>query len=656
MRTVIPLALLAACGTSLRDDRFPTGSATLAVVDGHRTAAAVNVDEGSVTFAEIEGGKVEVVDVGDLPTRLAPVGDEVWVTLKGERAVAVVSQGEDGRWSRSGRLPTGAEPTGIVSSEDGRRVYVANTQSDTVAEYDGRTRELLREFAVRDQPQFLALHPSGRSLFVSSRINGTLSRIDLRSGEVEELEPPVTTRLTLDGTVELDVRNTGDLAITPDGTTLAVPVLYADTLTSVDEPETPDEPVVDGYGGAAGVSVGRVNPALVTFALSATGEPVGDGVPVFLAAAAFSDADLGEVPTFRSYPTSVVASPDSERWFVTMEASNAVVVVPTEMPEAHTGGDSVVAMTMTAPATERDGEVVMLPFTDPSAAGFEVRPAGVVATAVGPKSVAFDQQGAALVHAWLDRAIESLPIEELDGRMDELERGEFVDNLLWTSGYRRLTLPSLPPDAEAGRRLFFSALDGRMAASGAGVSCSTCHMDGRNDGFTWTLRGEPRNTPSLAGPVHETAPVTWAEAVPSVADEAMLTTALRMGGDGLTADDAARIEAFVAAGRYPDVRRRGERSDLVALGKEVFERQDVGCASCHSGEYYTDTLRHDIFGPVPTETPTLRGIAASAPYLHDGSAPTLRAVVEYARSGRMGDTSSLTDREREALVAYLESL
>ena len=50
------------------------------------------------------------------------------------------------------------------------------------------------------------------------------------------------------------------------------------------------------------------------------------------------------------------------------------------------------------------------------------------------------------------------------------------------------------------------------------------------------------------------------------------------------------------------------------------------------------------------------GIAASAPYLHDGSAQTLEDVVLSARDGAMGYTGGLSEREIQALVAYLETL
>ena len=153
-----------------------------------------------------------------------------------------------------------------------------------------------------------------------------------------------------------------------------------------------------------------------------------------------------------------------------------------------------------------------------------------------------------------------------------------------------------------------------------------------------------------------TAPVTWGDEVPSVAEEARLTTSLRMGGEGLTQLEARQIEAYVAWSRLPMGPRFGEDSELVRQGQAIFERADVGCASCHGGPQLTDNASHVIVGGLAAQTPTLGGIAASAPYFHDGSAADLRSVVLMAQGGAMGDTSSLSPAEVDALVAYLESL
>jgi cytochrome c peroxidase len=63
-------------------------------------------------------------------------------------------------------------------------------------------------------------------------------------------------------------------------------------------------------------------------------------------------------------------------------------------------------------------------------------------------------------------------------------------------------------------------------------------------------------------------------------------------------------------------------------------------------------------------TPSLRNVALTAPYMHDGSLATLRNVVEFYNAGGVPNENldpgikplNLTDREMDALVEFLGSL
>ena len=56
-------------------------------------------------------------------------------------------------------------------------------------------------------------------------------------------------------------------------------------------------------------------------------------------------------------------------------------------------------------------------------------------------------------------------------------------------------------------------------------------------------------------------------------------------------------------------------------------------------------------------TPSLLGLARTAPYLHDGSASTLKErLVQGRQSNRHGSTSHLSDADIDDLVAYLQTL
>ena len=128
-----------------------------------------------------------------------------------------------------------------------------------------------------------------------------------------------------------------------------------------------------------------------------------------------------------------------------------------------------------------------------------------------------------------------------------------------------------------------------------------------------------------------------------------------MGGAGLDPIQLDAIAAFVDFTRLPDTPARPFNDPAVLRGQALFQSAEVGCASCHTGDRFTDNNSYAIKGQL-VNTPPLQGIAGTGPYLSDGSAPTLRSVLEWARSGEMGNTSSLTDAEMDDLEAYLSTL
>ena len=114
------------------------------------------------------------------------------------------------------------------------------------------------------------------------------------------------------------------------------------------------------------------------------------------------------------------------------------------------------------------------------------------------------------------------------------------------------------------------------------------------------------------------------------------------------------IEAYVVQIRRTDTASPDE--EAVWRGAEIFSRDEVGCASCHTGPQFTDNKTYTMFGVEVVKTRSLVGIGATAPYLHDGSAETLKALMLRVRDGSMGDTSSLSESEIDDLVAFLRSL
>ena len=90
--------------------------------------------------------------------------------------------------------------------------------------------------------------------------------------------------------------------------------------------------------------------------------------------------------------------------------------------------------------------------------------------------------------------------------------------------------------------------------------------------------------------------------------------------------------------------------------------KSLGCISCHQGVNVGGNLfqRHGIFRPIGTEepallrVPSLRNVATTPPYFHDGSAPTLSEAVKTMGLAQLDRV--LSDQQIVSIVAFLNTL
>jgi cytochrome c peroxidase len=106
--------------------------------------------------------------------------------------------------------------------------------------------------------------------------------------------------------------------------------------------------------------------------------------------------------------------------------------------------------------------------------------------------------------------------------------------------------------------------------------------------------------------------------------------------------------------------------DTAALSMQQLEGyrsfKSLGCVACHQGVNVGGNLfqRHGIFHPLARaepeilRVPSLRNVATTAPYFHDGSAPSLDDAVRKMATAQLNLT--LTDQQVDEIVAYLRSL
>jgi YVTN family beta-propeller protein len=227
---------------------------------------------------------------------------------------------------------------------------------------------------------------------------------------------------------------------------------------------------------------------------------------------------------------------------------------------------------------------------------------------------------------------------------------------------RHIPLGGSPPDAARRGEILFNS--GKMTFQGQ-FTCASCHPNGGSDGLTWDLErdgiGNFKKTKPLLG-VKDTAPYGWHGSSPTLADRVrgtLRTLHRHEPTDADLSDLVAYLKSLPPPRPLPVLK---VDQPAVDRGQAIFQGKGQ-CASCHHRVALDDGKSHDIGtrGPTDTQdrfdTPALRGVARTAPYLHDGRAATLKEVfTKHDPKQRHGAAHTLTKDELADLIAYLKSL
>ena len=285
--------------------------------------------------------------------------------------------------------------------------------------------------------------------------------------------------------------------------------------------------------------------------------------------------------------------------------------------------------------------------------------------------------------------------------------------------------PQLPSDNEfttarfaLGKRLFFDTVMSRDSS----VSCASCHDPQRafSDSVAYSTgsrgRAGTRNAPTLTNVAYQPyftreggVPTLEMQILVPIQEHNEFDFNLLLIAERLRTDTSYVRMSREAYGREPDyyiVTRsiacferalisgnsrfdqyyfQGNGSVLAPAekrGMELFFSDKTHCSDCHQGfnftnytfennglyEVYPDPGRYRLTGDsldvARFKVPTLRNIALTAPYMHDGSFSTLEAVVSHYNSGGKNHKNKsryvrelgLTSREMDDLLAFLRSL
>ncbi len=189
--------------------------------------------------------------------------------------------------------------------------------------------------------------------------------------------------------------------------------------------------------------------------------------------------------------------------------------------------------------------------------------------------------------------------------------------------------------------------------SGSGIACVSCHADGSEDGRVWDFAGiGPRRTQALGGGVLSRAPFHWdgdIEDFDSLVHEVFVS---RMGAERPNLAQRQLFARYV--NRLEPPSRPVVDSARAQRGEKLFETAE--CSSCHSGPSLTNVERFDVGTGGTFKVPSLLGIAARAPFMHDGCAETLIDRFGPCGGQRHGDLTGLDAEDLKDLTAYLETL
>ncbi len=561
-------------------------------------------------------------------------------------------------------IAIGQEPWSLAIAPDGQLLYVVDRAGGTLNVVDTQTYAVHAVIAVGAEPTSVALSPGAARAYVVVSATGALVTIDTSHYQVIQSTPldhaPYVLAVTDDGdnddsdeqiyvTHLTAFQRPGGHEATDDGRVGRLSILDTQTLTVVDQITLlPNE---HGFPNLlTGIAlVGQR--AWLPHVRAAPDLPNGLSTQVFAAVssldltarqedrAAFiplNDQEIFGSPV--NNPVAAIPSPDGKTLYVVLAGSNLVEVVD-----------------IANPAQPR--LVRFLP------------------TGQNPRGMALSADGqTGYVMDYLARTVTILDL-------DRLERVASVP----------VTHETLDPAVLRGKILFHTAAEPRMAKV-SWVSCASCHIDGGSDSITWLFPDGPRQTPPLwnAG---QTLPWHWSAALDELQDvedsihQIQFGLGLAPGRDppilgspnAGRSDDLDALAAFLNHGIRPAV--VPAPPDPPDQGRALFVSS--GCATCHGGPHWTsstmpgaagsldsdgngmiDAVLHnvgtlnprDIRGATGFDVPSLLGVGLTPPYLHDGSMPTLEALLASGHPDPTSDGPGLSYEELAALVAFVRSI
>jgi YVTN family beta-propeller protein len=587
------------------------------------------------------------------PVNLAfrPDGRELWVACEAAGSVVIV---DPAKRVRVAEIPVGGQATDVAFNPDGATAYVTARLDDSVTVVDVASRKVLRKIPVADEPHGVAVDPAGKTLFVVDTAQDAISVVDLATTKETKRLPAS--------------RYAWSAALSPDGKRLLVTNALSRfvpfrttpmsevTVLDVAGQRVEDRWVVPEANLLLGVAwhpsgefaLATLNRTknLVPMTRVLQGWTITNGLAVLWKDGRVDQVLLDEPQRYFADITDVAITPDGRTAVATSAGTDQVAVIDVEKLVAFVKGRS-----------DEDRRDVLPNWLGASSEFVAAR----VRVKDNPRGITVAPDGAT---AWVANTLDdSLSVIDLPGR----EVVARVD----LGGPRQTT------EVRWGEKLFHSA----NITFQRQFACATCHPDGHVDGLTYDIEADgigvsPVDNRTLRG-IYDTDPFKWEGTNVSLARQCGARLAVFFTRIApFTPDQLRALNDYTVTIPRPPNRYRpvgAELTEAQRRGKLAFERARTNdgreipplgrCVTCHFPPYFTDRTKRDVGTKQPLDragefdVPHLLNIYDSAPYLHNGMAPTLEEIwTRHNPYDTHGVTNDMTKDQLNDLIEYLKTL
>ena len=511
-------------------------------------------------------------------------------------------------------LTGGSGPAGMVLSQEEDYLWCVNSYSSDISVFDLDTHKERRRLKAGNNPVSAALAPDGSELYVSSR----------RSIPVPHMTSPIT-EMTVAGTkyqrvtdrkMWKDAYIMENVRVTPSGDLAISTLIRPKNLI-------PAVQIERGWMMTHGIGIieRKENGRMIQLILD-------------------------EPNAYYADPFGLVISPDGKRAYVSHSGVNMITAIDLDEIRKLLEESTDEQLAIYANHLGISSRYVI----------------GRIPTGANPKGMVLSPDGSKLYVA-----------ERLNDRIAIINTQTLVtEKTIGLEGPKRRTV------ARHGRQVLTNA-KGTFQNQ---YACYTCHPDVHEDGLVYNMAGTDmgRNLANVQTlrDIGDIPPYKWNGKNQTIyKQDGMRFSTILTRSEAFSHKELDALVAYIITGNKnpPNLRfnPNGELTAAQERGKEVFYRDfdnfgneipvENRCYTCHPPPYFTNLEMTDVGtladsdDPMKFDVPQLNNIYESAPYLHDGKAPTLEEIwTMFNDDDEHGVANDMMKDQLNDLVEYLKSI